>query len=116
MSEQRVEELNLNDEITVLVRRGRDDSKIGRLSDGRVLLFTTDTPFNVEVGDTVVGEIVHITTKYLLVKPLRVMGDNFEAMIENLKNVEASGHYQHAVLAKGLLWLIGEQKKRYPEE
>lgn len=105
---QRFEEINLHDEITVLAKTGRDNRPIGRLADGRVILFSKDTTFKISPGETVIGEVVHISGKYLIVKPQRVLGDTTEAMLENLRNVTASGYYQHAVLAKGLLFLISK--------
>ena len=109
----RFEEVNINDEIMVLARKGRkdkdgNDTIIGRLADGRAILFSKDTTFDIKPGDTVIGEIVHVAARYVIVKPLRVLGDSTEALIENLKNVANSGYYQHAILAKGILYLIGK--------
>ena len=104
----RFEDVKLNDEIMVLARKGRDDTVIGRLADGRAILFSKDTTFDIKPGDTVIGETVHISARYIIVKPLRVLGDSTEALIENLKNVASSGYYQHAILAKALLFLMSK--------
>lgn len=103
---QRLEEVNVDDEMTVLVREGRDGKVIGRLADGRVILFPKETTFQINSGDTVMGKVVYVTTSYIIVEPQRVLGDTFEAMMQNLNNVADSGYYQHAVLAKGLLYVI----------
>lgn len=103
---ERLEDVRVGDELTVLTKAGRDDRIIGRLSDGRVILFAKDSPYELEIGDTVVGEVIHVKDTYVLIKPNKILGDNTDALEINLKNVIASGHYQHAVLAKGILELL----------
>ena len=103
---QRFEDVNLGDELVILARRGKDDKAIGRLADGRVILFSKESPMKVNPGDTVLGEMVHITRTYTIVMPRKVLGDTTEALILNLKNVSESGYYQHQVLAKALLHLV----------
>lgn len=110
---QRLEEISNGDKITVLTREGRegpDGTKtiIGRLADGRVILFSRDSTLAVSVNDTVQGEVVHVHQNYIIVLPSKVMGDTTEALIENLKHVAQSGYYQHAVLAKGILYLMSK--------
>lgn len=103
---QRFEEIDLGDELVILARKGKDDKPIGRLADGRVILFSKESTMQVNPGDTVIADIVHITRTYIIVMPSKVLGDTVEALIVNLKNVEQSGYYQHSVLAKALLHLI----------
>ena len=105
---ERLEDARVGDELTVLTKIGRDNRIIGRLSDGRVILFAADSPHNIDVGDTVVGEIIHVKDTYIILEPKKVLGDNEDALIVNLKNVGKSGSYQHAILAKGILRLIQE--------
>jgi len=102
----RLDEVNLGDKLVVLMRKGRGDSVIGRLADGRVILPSERSTMRINPGDTVVCEIVYITKRYVLMMPERVLGDTTEALILNLKNVAESGYYQHAVLAKAFLFLI----------
>jgi len=113
---QRMEEINVGDRITILAREGRETAGqrtiIGRLADGRVILFSKDSPIKIKAAETVVGEVVHVKQTYIIVMPEKVMGDTVEAMIENLKNVKASGYYQHAVLASGLLYLISKELEK----
>lgn len=104
--EKRLEEICIDDEMIILVREGRDGKVIGRLADGRVILFPKETTFKINSGDTVLGKVVHVTKTYIIVEPQRVLGDTFEAMMQNLKNVSESGYYQHAVLAKGITYII----------
>ena len=103
---QRFLDVNVGDEIVVLARKGKEDSVIGRLADGRVILFSKEFTGQINPGDTATCEIVHITGRYIIVMPNKVLGDSMEAMILNLKNVAESGYYQHAVLAKALIYLI----------
>ena len=113
MYAQRLEEISNGDKITVLTREGRetlDGTKtiIGRLADGRVILFSRDSTLDISPHDTVQGEVVYVHQNYIIVMPSKVMGDTMEALLENLKHVADSGYYQHAVLAKGVLWLISK--------
>ena len=109
---QRYEEISLGDELVILARKGKDDKPIGRLADGRVILFSKESTMQVNPGDTVIGEMVHITRSYTIVMPKRVLGDTVEALIMNLMNVEQSGYYQHSVLAKALKYLIEKDLQR----
>ncbi len=103
---ERFEDINLGDELVILARRGKDGNAIGRLADGRVILFSKESTMKVNPGDTVLGDMVHITRTYTIVMPRKVLGDTTEALILNLKNVSESGYYQHQVLAKALLHLV----------
>lgn len=110
---QRLEEISNGDKITVLTREGREGSDgtktvIGRLADGRVILFSRDSTLAVTPHDTVQGEVVYVHHNYIIVMPSKVMGDTTEALLENLKHVAESGYYQHAVLAKGILYLMSK--------
>lgn len=110
---QRLEEISNGDKITVLTREGREGTDgtktvIGRLADGRVILFSRDSTVDISPHDTVQGEVVHVHHNYIIVMPSKVMGDTTEALLENLKHVAESGYYQHAVLAKGVLYLISK--------
>ncbi len=103
---QRFEDINLGDELVILARRGKDDKAIGRLADGRVILFSNESPLKVNPQDTVIGKLVHVTRTYVIVMPDKVLGNTTEALILNLRNVSRSGYYQHQVLAKALLHLV----------
>ena len=110
---QRLEEISNGDKITVLTREGRegiDGTKtvIGRLADGRVILFSRDSTLAISAHDTVQGEVVYVHHNYIIVLPSKVMGDTTEALLENLNHVARSGYYQHAVLAKALLYLLSK--------
>jgi len=106
---QRLDEINIGDELVVLMRKGRGDTVIGRLADGRVILQSRESTEKINPGDTVICEIVHVTRTYVLFMPKRVLGDTVEALILNLKNVVQSGYYQHSVLAKAALYLIEDK-------
>ncbi|MHA1863159.1 MAG: hypothetical protein ACTSWA_05265 [Candidatus Thorarchaeota archaeon] len=107
---QKLEEINVGDKLIILTRAGRENRPIGRLSDGRVVLISKESTMQVDIGDTVIGEVVHVTKTYVIIMPERVLGDTDEALILNLKNVITSGHYQHAVLAKALLRIFSMLK------
>lgn len=100
--------LEVGQEIITLVKSGRENTLIGRFTDGRVILFSKESPLREKIkeGNTLKGKITHVSNTYILVEPEEVYEDSLEALKLNLKNVENSGYYQHAVLAKALLYLI----------
>lgn len=106
---QRYEEINIGDEMVILARKGKDGKAIGRLADGRVILFSKESTLQVNEDDTVIGEMVHITRTYTIVMPKKVLGNTTEALILNLRNVCSSGYYQHSILARALLYLIEKE-------
>ncbi|GAH60744.1 unnamed protein product [marine sediment metagenome] len=66
------EKLVLGDKITVHTVRGRDDTVIGRLSDGRVVLFDQkSTFFNLLApGQSVECHVIFIKENYVIVNPI----------------------------------------------
>jgi len=114
--QQRIEELDIGTKLIVLAREGKEKdgekTVIGRLADGRAIVFAKGSPMKITPGDTVMGEIVYVKRNYVIINPETVLGDTMEALIENLKNVGSSGYYQHAVLAKALLWMIKKELEK----
>jgi len=66
------EKLFLGDKITVQTMRGRGTTVIGRLTDGRVVLFDQNSQyFNLLVpGQSVEGHISHIQENYVILTPI----------------------------------------------
>ena len=63
--------LGIGDEITVRTLPGRDGKPIGRLPDGRVILFDQESPYHdmLAPGQSVEGKVI-ISEKYVIVDPL----------------------------------------------
>jgi len=99
----------VGEEVVVLAREGKDNTVVGKYADGRVILFSDDSMYKINPGDTVVGEIVRDAKNYVLVEPKQVMGDTLEALMVNLRNVAGNSYYSHSILAKALLYLITKE-------
>ncbi len=64
--------LDVGDEITVQTMRGRDNTVIGRLPDGIIILFDKKSPyFNLLApGQSVQGRVVYIHESFVIVDPI----------------------------------------------
>jgi len=96
----------VGEEVVVLAREGKDNTVVGKYADGRVILFSDDSMYKINPGDTVVGEIVRDAKNYVLVEPKRVLGDTLEALIFNLDHITRGSYYSHSIFSRALLYLI----------
>ncbi len=94
------------EKIVVLARQGREGTVIGRYADGRVILFADESSYKINPGDTIKGTVVKDARNFVIVEPEEVLGDTLEALMLNLTNVAEGGYYGHAVIAKGILYLM----------
>lgn len=69
MDEQR--RLFLGEELTVCTLPGRDGRPIGRLPDGRIVLFDQNSPYfeMLAPGMSVVGKLIIISENYVILQP-----------------------------------------------
>lgn len=67
-----LQNLRLGEKITVRTLPGRDGNTIGRLQDGCIILFDKDNPYvsMLAPGQSVECQIIVISEKYIIVKPL----------------------------------------------
>jgi len=67
------QKLGLGEKITVRTLPGRGGKPIGRLPDGRVILFDQDSPyFNMLApGQSVESHVIVISENYVIVRPIR---------------------------------------------
>lgn len=63
----------LGDRITVQTIRGVEGSVIGRMPDGRAVLFDRDSPYRSMLGPNQLVEcnVIHIAPRYVIVDPIR---------------------------------------------
>ncbi|TRO53803.1 hypothetical protein E2P71_05640 [Candidatus Bathyarchaeota archaeon] len=101
-------DISLGDELTVLVLKGKGDSIISRMKDGRVILFNRENIlFNeLEPGMTVKAKVSFIAQNYIIVDPVEPPEMGNEAIKLGLRMVSETENWENAVIANALLYLI----------
>ncbi len=105
-------EVSLGDQFTVLVLKGKADSLISRMRDGRVILFNRENPiFNdLEPGMMVEVRISFIAQNYIIVDPIAPPESGVEAVKLGLQMVSETENWENAVMSKALLYLIEQME------
>ena len=101
-------DISLGDELTVLVLKGKGDSIISRMKDGRVILFNRENVlFNeLDPGMTVQAIISFIAQNYIIVDPVSPPEKGVEAIKLGLQMVTETENWENAVIANALLYII----------
>ncbi|MBT3283704.1 hypothetical protein HN807_07090 [Candidatus Bathyarchaeota archaeon] len=101
-------DISLGDELTVLVLKGKGDSIISRMKDGRVILFNRENVlFNeLEPGMTVQAKVSFIAQNYIIVDPVSPPTRGEEAIKLGLQMVAETENWENAVIANALLHII----------
>ena len=101
-------DISLGDELTVLVLKGKGDSIISRMKDGRVILFNRENVlFNeLEPGMTVRAKVSFIAQNYIIVDPVEPPERGVAAIKQGLSMVSDTENWENAVMANALLHII----------
>ncbi len=101
-------DISLGDELTVLVLKGKGDSIISRMKDGRVILFNRENVlFNeLEPGMTVQAKVSFIAQNYIIVDPVSPPQRGEEAVKLGLQMVAETENWENAIIANALLHII----------
>jgi len=107
-SDIRPEEVSLGEELTVLVLKGKGESIISRMKDGRVILFNRENPIfaDLKPGMMVKSRVNFIAQNYIIVDPLSSPESGVEALKLGLKMVAESENWELGVLANALLYML----------
>ena len=130
MDELNKTDVNLGEEIQVRTLLGRDSNIVGRLPDGRIILFGKDNPYLhlLRENQTVNCHVVYVHEKYIIAEPIgdpsplqdseQVVTDEVQeespleefleepSLIEELERVSKQGYGDMAIIAKALLQVI----------
>ncbi len=130
MDELNKTDVNLGEEIQIRTLLGRDSSIVGRLPDGRIILFGKDNPYLnlLRENQTVNCHVVYVHEKYIIAEPIgdpsplpdseQVFTDEVQeespleefleepSLIEELEKVSKQGYGDMAIIAKALLQII----------
>jgi hypothetical protein len=101
-------EVSLGDELSVLVLKGKGDSIISRMKDGRVILFNRENVlFNeLEPGMTVQSKVSFIAQNYIIVDPVAPPEKGVDAIKMGLQMVSETENWENAVIANALLYIL----------
>ena len=101
-------DISLGDELTVLVLKGKGDSIISRMKDGRVILFNRENVlFNeLEPGMTVQAKVSFIAQNYIIVDPVSPPERGEDAIKLGLQMVAETENWENAIIATALLHII----------
>ena len=101
-------EVGLGDQFNVLVLKGKADSLISRMRDGRVILFNRDNPiFNdLESGMTVDVRVSFIAQNYIIVDPVGPPESGVDAIKMGLQMVSETENWENACIARAILHIL----------
>lgn len=107
-TEAKTSEVSLGEEFSVLVLRGKADSIISRMRDGRVILFNRENPiFNdLKPGMMVRARVSFIAQNYIIVDPLGPPETGYEAVKLGLEMVAESENWEMGVIANAVQHII----------
>jgi hypothetical protein len=107
-SEIRPEEVSLGEELTVLVLKGKGESIISRMRDGRVILFNRENPIfaDLKPGMMVRARVSFIAQNYIIVDPISPPESGVEAIRLGLRMLAESENWELGVLANALIYML----------
>ena len=106
--EQKPDDVSLGDEMSVLVLKGKGDSIISRMRDGRVILFNRENPIfeDLSPGVMVHSKVSFIAQNYIIVDPMSPPEEGIEAIKLGLDMVAESENWEMALLSNAVADLI----------
>jgi len=107
-SGEKPSEISLGERLTIPVLRGRGESIISRMRDGRVILFNKENPYFNELkpGMMVTCKVNFIAPNYVIVDPISPPETGVEAVRLGLKMVSEAEDWEHAMMANALLYIL----------
>jgi len=119
-------DVGLGDEIQVITFLGRQDNVVGRLPDGRMILFGKDNPYHdvLREHQIVNCHVTFVHENYIIVEPIsapsptqdseQFVADEIQeeppleesSLMEELETVSEQGYGDTAIIAKALLQII----------
>ena len=102
------DDVSLGEELDVLVLKGKGDSIISRMNDGRVILFNRENPIfpDLQPGVLVKSRVSFIAQNYIIVDPVAPPDTGVEAIKLGLQMVSESDNWEISILGQAILYLI----------
>ena len=106
--EIQMREISLGEEMEVLVLKGKGESIIGRMRDGRVILFNRENPIfqDLRPGVMVNCKVSFVAQIYIIVDPTSPPDTGVKAIKLGLDMVSESDNWEMAILSQALKFLI----------
>lgn len=106
--EIQMREISLGEEMEVLVLKGKGESIIGRMRDGRVILFNRENPIfqDLRPGVMVNCKVSFVAQNYIIVDPTSPPDTGVKAIKLGLDMVSESDNWEMAILSQALKFLI----------
>ncbi len=103
-----LEEVSIGEVMRVRTFMGREGNIVGRLPDGRIILFNKESPYLdlIEPGEIVEAKVAYVAKNYIIVDPLAPPKTGLEGLKESLRELTGMEDWEMAVLAKALLYII----------
>ena len=114
-SERDLTKLSIGDRLTVQTFRGVKGNIVGRLLDGRMVLFNRDSPYRsmLDLDQSVDCSVNYVTERYVIVDPIREpkpierLEPKEPDLSEKLRRLSEEGEWETATFARALLHIIG---------
>lgn len=102
------EEVSIGETMTVQTFMGREGNVVGRLTDGRIILFNKDNPdlSRIGPGELVQVKVVYVAKNYIIVDPISLPKEGVDGLKDSLEALMMVEDWEMAVLAKSLLYVI----------
>ena len=102
------EEVSIGQTMTVQTFMGREGNVVGRLTDGRIILFNKDNPdlSRIGPGELVQVKVVYVAKNYIIVDPISLPKEGVEGLKDSLEALMMVEDWEMAVLARSLLYVI----------
>ena len=103
-----LEEVSIGEVMRIRTFMGREGNVVGRLPDGRIILFNKESPYLdlIEPGEIVEAKVAYVAKNYIIVDPLAPPKTGLEGLKESLRELMGMEDWEMAVLAKALLYII----------
>ena len=101
-------EISLGEEMEIIVLKGKGESIIGRMSDGRVILFNRESPIfqDLRPGVMVICKVSFVAQNYIIVNPISPPDSGVKAIKLGLDMVSESDNWEMAILSQAIKFLV----------
>ena len=104
----RLEEVSVGDVLNIRTLNGKDGGVIGRLPDGKVILFNRESTLFAELlpRQVVEARVTYVAQTYIIVDPLSSPKTGVDGLKASLRVLADSADWEIAVIAESLLHIM----------
>ena len=114
----RLEEVTVGDVLTIRTLKGKDGGVIGRLPDGKVILFNRDNTLFTELlpRQVVEARVTYVAQTYIIVDPLSPPKTGVDGLKASLRVLADATDWEIAVIAESLLHIMNQLERHSGED